>query len=164
MRFIPRFTLLLLCAFLAGGCVSFDVQNLSDVDTRVLIRTPDSGRGYTRLVESGEVASTFSTQGGSFTISTLPNEEYRQLVLDVREQLGTRLFEESASLSASEVAEIVQRIAQLTENLEALGREGGSCSGSVTDFGSVTGIITWNDIEQKWSVVCSVRNEDILGD
>lgn len=164
MRSVLIPLLLLLCAFFVGGCVSIDVQNVADVEVRVLIRTPDSGRGYTRLVESGQVASTFSTQGGSFTISTLPNEEYRQLVLDVREQLATRLYEERATLSPSDVAEIVQRITQLTENLELLGQEQASCSGSVTDFGSVTAIITWDDVAQKWSVVCSVRNEEILGD
>jgi hypothetical protein len=84
MRATLVLSLALLCAFLVSGCVSIDVQNVSEVDSRVLIRPPDSGRGYTRLVESGEVASTFSTQGGSFSITTLPNEEYRQLVMNIR--------------------------------------------------------------------------------
>lgn len=160
MRSVLILLLLLLCALFVGGCVAMEVQNVADVEVRVLIRTPDSGRGYTRLVESGEVAATFSTQGGSFTISTLPNEEYRQLVLDVREQLATRLYEERATLSASDVAEIVQRMTQLTENLELLVKEQASCSGSVTDFGSVTAIVAWNELDGKWTVNCAVRNDE----
>lgn len=160
MRSVLIPLLLLLCALFVGGCVGIDVQNVAEVEVRVLIRTPDSGRGYTRLVESGEVASTFSTQGGTFTISTLPNEEYRQLVLDVREQLATRLYEERATLSPSDVADIVQRITQLTENLELLGREQTSCSGSVTDFGTVTAIVSWDEANGKWSLVCAVRNDE----
>lgn len=160
MRSVLIPLLLLLCVLFVSGCVGIDVQNVADVEVRVLIRTPDSGRGYTRLVESGEVASTFSTQGGTFTISTLPNEEYRQLVLDVREQLATRLYEERATLSPSDVADIVQRITQLTENLELLGREQTSCSGSVTDFGTVTAIVSWDEANGKWSLVCAVRNDE----
>lgn len=160
MRSVLIPLLLLLCVLFVGGCVGIDVQNVAEVEVRVLIRTPDSGRGYTRLVNAGEVASTFSTQGGTFTISTLPNEEYRQLVLDVREQLATRLYEERATLSPSDVADIVQRITQLTENLELLGQEQASCSGSVTDFGTVTAIVSWDDANGKWSLTCAVRNDE----
>lgn len=160
MRATLILSLALLCAFLVSGCVSIDVQNVSEVDTRVLIRPPDSGRGYTRLVESGGIASTFSTQGGSFSITTLPNEEYRQLVMEVREQLGRRLFEEGATLTPAEVAEIVQRMAQLSENLELLGEEQTSCSGSVTDFGSVTAVLSWDESAGKWVLTCAVRNDE----
>ena len=160
MRATLVLSLALLCSFWVSGCVSIDVQNMSEVDTRVLIRPPDSGRGYTRLVEAGGIASTFSTQGGGFTITSLPNEEYRQLILDVREQLGTRLFEESATLTPAGVAELVQRMAQLTENLELLGEEQASCSGSVTDFGSVTAVLSWNEAAGKWALACAVRNDE----
>lgn len=161
MRATFALSFALLWSFLLSACVSIDVQNASEVDTRVLIRPPDSGRGYTRLVESGGVASTFSTQGGGFTITTLPNEEYRQLVMRVREQLGTRLFEESATLTPSDVAEIVQRMSELTENLESLGKEQASCSGSVTDFGSVTAVLSWDAAAGKWALACAARNDEV---
>lgn len=82
----------------------------------------------------------------------------------MREQIGQRLFEEAAALTGAEVAQLVERMTQLTENLEALGREGASCGGSVTDFGSVTGVLSWDDVAQKWVLTCSVQNEDLLGD
>lgn len=141
-------------ALALGGCSFVEVQNISDVEVRVVVRTPDSGRGYTRLIESGAIDSFFSAHGGRYTIQTLPNEEYRQLVLDVREQIATRLFEERDTLSPSDVAELVSRMEQLTENLELLVQEQGSCSGNVPDFETVLAVVNWNEFDGRWVVSC----------
>ncbi len=146
--------ILALVGLALSGCSVVEVLNLSEVSVRVLVTMPDSSGGHTRLVGSGETAEMFSSHGGAYTVTTLPNEEYRQLVLDVRDQLSRRLFEERASLSAAEVAELVQRITPLEAAVAGLAGEQGSCGNTVPDFGAATVTVVWDEIDGRWSLSC----------
>ncbi|MBP7963282.1 MAG: hypothetical protein KBG20_14030 [Caldilineaceae bacterium] len=152
--------LLLAGILLLGGCVNIAVLNITNAESRVLIKTPDNRTGYTKVVGAGESIDTYSSHGGRYTLSTLPNEAYRRLLLDLQEQLADSLFTEAATLSPSDVTQIVQRIGELNDALNALSREGASCTGSVPDFSSVTAVLDWDESAGAWSLVCSVSTSD----
>jgi hypothetical protein len=152
--------LLLAGILLLGGCVNIAVLNITNVESRVLIKTPDSGTGYTKLVEPGNSVDTYSSHGGRYSISTLPSEEYRRLVLSVQEQLSARLFTEAATLSARDVAQIVQQISELNDSLDSLAREGATCTGTAPDFSSVTAVLGWDESANVWTLDCSVTASD----
>ncbi len=137
-----------------SGCTFVEVQNLSDLNARVLVRTPDSGSGYTRLVGSGEVASVFSGYGGRYTVTTLPNEAYRNLLIDLQAEISRRLFEERATLSGAEVARLVTRIQEISTLLDDLAQKGASCAGNVPDFESALVVLVWDEQANNWEMTC----------
>jgi hypothetical protein len=161
MRTRPVIALLLLAgALLLSGCVNFKVLNLSEVSVRVLIDTPDSQTGTTKLVAAGGIGDTFSTHGGGFRISILPDEEYRSLLLEVQEQINQRLFTEGGTLSSSDVADLVSRISQIDQALADLARPYPVCTGSAPDWSTVDAFVNYDSTAGTFTIDCSVTVSD----
>ncbi len=157
MRFRPVIALILLAGvLLLGGCVNIDILNLSDSTIRVLIRTPDSGTGTTRLIPPAGSGGTFSTHGGGYRISVLPNEEYQQLLLSLQQQITTRLFEEGGSLSSGDVAQLMSRLNEIDGMLDDLARPQPFCAGTAPDWSTVTGILNYDFAAQQYTIDCSL--------
>ena len=83
-QILPHITLLLLLT----GCVDFAVVNISELDVRVSIQTPDSSGAYTRFIRAGDSASSFSSYGGGYTVSTLPDSECTRVCFLAFEAFG----------------------------------------------------------------------------
>jgi hypothetical protein len=146
-------------AFLAlflSGCSFVRIQNVSDVQVRVLVRVPDSRKGYTRQIPPGYVVDVFTSQGGRYTINTLPNERYREFLLNLQTEVSRRLFDERHTLSGADVTRLVARLNEANAELEKLeqGTSEGSCSGYVPDFDTVVATIVWDLTSSKWSLAC----------
>ena len=145
---------LLIALILLTGCLDINIINLAEIDVRVRIQTPDGGN-YTKVVKAGGTASSFSEHGGAFTISTLPNEAYIQLLKSLREEISLRLFTETSTLSAEDVKTLVARLNEINQALDSL-KDDASCSGSAPDFSTVSAFISWDEQAEKWRVECSV--------
>ena len=142
------------------GCVTVEVFNLSELNARVLIRLPDTPGGYTRHIRPGSSTSTFSNHGGAVTIQTLPDEQFRQLLGDLRTEINRKLFEEGESLSAEDVARLVSRLEEIDDLVEQMADDGTSCSVNAPDFSSVTAILNWDSANGKWALSCSVATDE----
>jgi hypothetical protein len=140
--------------------VTVNVVNATDVNARVRITLPDTPNGYTRLVRAGESTSTFSQYGGTVTITVIPDEEYRQLLVDLRNEISRRLFQERQALSASDVSNLSSRLNEVDQLLKDLGRQGANCSVKTSDFATVTAVLTWDTSISNWNLSCSVQNEE----
>lgn len=157
MRFRPIVALILLAgALLLSGCVTFDLINLSELNIRVMVHTPDSSRGVTKFLRPAGVDGTFSEFGGSYRIAILPDEEYRQLLLDLQSQITTRLFEEGAALSASDVANLTARVSEIDRALEDLARPLPFCAGQAPDWSNVQAIVNYNTTINDYVIECTV--------
>ena len=159
---IKRFPLilgLLLSVLLLSACVDFNISNVSEINARVLIQTPDGGN-HSKVVESGGYASSFSGHGGNYTISVVPDEQYLQLLRQLREQITQRLFEERGTLSAENVARLVQNLQDIETQIEKEAERGASCSGAAPDFSTVSAIITWSEAYYG-DIVVSVYGDSI---
>lgn len=143
-----------------SGCVNVDVINVSEINARVLIGLPDAPGGYTRYIRAGQSTSTFSNHGGVVTIRTLPDEEYRRLLDNLRTEISRRLFEERESLSAEDVARLVRQLEDIDSQVEQLADDGTSCSVNAPDFSSVTAVLSWDTANGKWSLSCSVATDE----
>ena len=144
---------------LLSGCISFEIVNVSEVDIRVMIRTPDSSGAYTRHIAPGGSASSFSSHGGGYSITALPNAEYEQSLKTIQAEISRRLFEERATLTASDVAYLVQILEDIDRNLDQWGDDAGSCSGTAPDFSAVTALIAWSVEQEKWEISCNVASD-----
>lgn len=152
---MKRFQLaFLLLPLLLSGCTFVRVINLSDLNARVQVYTPDSGSGYTRLVRAAGSVDVFAGHGGGYRVVMLPDEEYRALLDDIRTQITERLFTEGASLSAEDVRNLVQRLEAVDQALADLQEVGGSCRGQVPDFETAIAIVNWNAEANNWSLEC----------
>ena len=152
---IRWFGIVVLFGIILSGCSFIRVQNVSEANVRVLVRTPDSNRGYTRVVTSGSVIDVFSSHGGRYTITTLPNEQYRALLNDLQQQVSERLFTEGKTLSAADVARLVERLNDIDHLLATLGDADTSCSGNVGDFDTAVAVVVWDETQQQWALTCS---------
>ena len=84
------FIVLLLLAL--SACSEIQLQNVSEFRVRVLVRTPDNSQGYTRFLGPGTVNSVISGHGGRYSVTTLPDAQYEQLLNDIRDQITIRPF------------------------------------------------------------------------
>ena len=66
-----------LTALLLSGCSFVRIQNVSDTTVYVNVNVPDSGKAYTRIVGSGQIVDVFSSHGGRYTVTIMPNERLR---------------------------------------------------------------------------------------
>ena len=144
----------------ASGCVTFDVINLAETNARVLLQIPDQQNGVTRSIPPAGSTSTFSTHGGSFSVRTLPDEQYRQLLNDLEAEISRRLWDERETLTAEDVARLVRRLEDVNSQLERLSEIGASCSGTAPDFAAVTIILSWDLQQQNWYLECSVATDE----
>lgn len=155
-----RAMLLLALLLLTASCVTVEVFNLADSSATVSISLPDAPNGYTRVIQSGYRTETFSNYGGRVTIQTRPSEEWIQLLTSLQQQITQRLFEERATLSASDVALLVERLSQIDTALQSAGQGHTSCTVNAPDFSSVTAVVNWDSATQQWVLDCSVAVSD----
>ena len=149
------FSFVILCALALSSCSEVYVTNLTELNVRVSVNTPDSGSPSTRLVRPVEIESVFSSNGGRYSVTVLPDENYRELLEGLQRDISRKLFDEGATLSAADVSQLTQRMNEIDQALEALqGQAGASCSGFVPDFESVTVYVTWNAAASQFILEC----------
>jgi hypothetical protein len=154
-RFAKKILHALVFIFLLSGCSFVRVQNVSDTNVRVLVNVPDSNAGISRNVRPGSVVDAFSSHGGRYSVTILPNERYREFLLDLRTEIGRRLFEERAELTGDEVGRLVARLNEVNVFLKELAEPGASCSGSLPDFDTSVVIIVFDISLAKYVLSCS---------
>lgn len=141
-------------AALLAGCSFVAVQNVSEATAVVRVIVPDNGYGYTRKVRSGDMVEVFTGHGGRYTVTVLPDEDYRNLLTGLRAEISRRLFRERDALSADDVRNLVQRLRDVDEALADLARPGASCGGTVSDFESVVATVSYDAANGRFSVSC----------
>ncbi len=146
---------LLLVVLALSGCSFIRIQNISDARLRVLVRVPDNRKGYTRSIQPGQIVDVFSGQGGRYSVTTLPDEQYRQLLIELRAEVSRRLFVDRQNLSADDVALLTSRLNDADSELERLNSgDSAFCAGFVPEFETVVVTAAWDLYEQNWSLVC----------
>ncbi len=145
---------LVLASLLLAGCTFVEIANLSELEAHVLVTLPDSAGASTRIIRPGGTTSLYASYGGRYTITAIPSEDYRQLLIDVQAQVAQRIFEERASLTGEEITSLIQRIAEIERLLEDLKDETASCSGSVPDFETVVVTLDYLSENKRWSLNC----------
>ncbi len=145
---------LLLSALLLAGCTFVQVQNISDLNATVAIRVPDSPGAYTRQVGPGNSVEVFSNYGGQYSITVVPSERYRQTLLSLRDQITQKLFEERATLTAAEVAQLIENLGRINQLVEEMAQPGASCGGNVPDFETAVAILSWDSLDSTWTLTC----------
>jgi hypothetical protein len=141
-------------ALLLSGCSFVNVQNVSDSNVTVQIQVPDSGVTYTRQIRSFEIAEVFSSQGGPYAVAMLPDEEYRQLLVSLQQEISQRLFNEGDVLTAPEIAQLVEKMSSIDQLLEELAQPMPSCSGNLPDYETVVVTITYDAASNDWNLTC----------
>ena len=139
------------------SCVNFVVNNYTESRVRVRIQTPDGG-SYTKMINDGGAVESFSEHGGSYTITILPDERYKEMLHSLREEVSHRIFTQGANVFAQDVKRLSETLEAINEQLEALSSPA-ACSGTAPDFSSVTAVITRDFDTQEFDVACSVTTE-----
>jgi hypothetical protein len=149
---------LFFCCLLVTSCSFVQVQNLSEINARVLIQTPDGG-SYTKKIESGRVEETFSSHGGSYTVAILADQEYIALLRELRDAITFRLFEEGATLTTDEVSQLVARLDDIENAVEEARDNRASCSGTLPDFETAISSISTGE-GGRFTVSCSSGSQE----
>jgi len=152
--------MLLLTACILGvlflsGCSEVYVTNLSELNVRVSVVTPDTGKPSTRLIRPAGTTSIFSSNGGRYRVTILPDEEYRKLLDELKQEISRKLFHEGATLTSAEVKQLTQRLNDIDQIIgDIQDNYGASCSGYVPDYDSVTAFVSWDSGANKFVVQC----------
>ena len=138
-----------------GGCSFVHVQNISEMPVYVLVKVPDSSKAYTRVVQPVGISEVFSGHGGRYTVTLLPNEDFVNLLQDLRGQISERLFTEGATLTSEEVAMLVNRLNDIDAALQShLNSPSVSCSGNVPDYESAVVTVTYDQSLDRLTLDC----------
>jgi hypothetical protein len=156
MEKIKRLNLILLIfmGLFIVGCSFVEVVNTSELSARVNVAVPDSGGGTTEYIKPGGTMDVFSTTGGRYTVQVLPDEKYRQLLLDLQNEITKKLFDERDTLTGNDVTRLVNQLNDIDDQLERLAEEGTSCQGTVPDYETVVVIMSWDQANSNWSLSC----------
>ena len=155
---LTRLVLILAAAFILSGCSFISLQNVADTTATISVRTPDSGKAYTRTIRSRDSVDVFSSYGGRYTVTTIPSERYRQLLSTLQQAITTRLFEEAATLTAEGVSVLTNNLNQIDRMIEGLDEPGATCSGNVADFDTSVVIISYDNNTGLWNLSCGSTN------
>lgn len=140
---------------LLGGCTFVQVQNVTELNVRVAVRVPDSSSTYTLMVSPVGIGEVFSSHGGPYSVTILPDEEYIQLLESIQNQITEKLFTEGATLSAEEVATLTRRINDIDAFLEEAKSVNASCRGRVPDFETAVVTVSIEPATNSWVLECS---------
>jgi hypothetical protein len=156
MKITPFRMLILMAlgAFFLSGCSFVNIQNVSDINATVQVRVPDNATAYTRQISSFQIAEIFSSQGGPYTVTMLPDEQYRQLLSRLQADISQKLFSEGANLTSQQVAQLVENLNSLDRILEDLAAPMPSCSGHLPDFETVVVTISYDTEANNWFLGC----------
>jgi len=145
--------IILLSLFLSS-CTFIRIQNVSAGEATVTVKTPDSGKAYTRTVSSGGIVDVFSSHGGRYIITTIPSEQYKEILFQLEKQITERLFNEAATLSVEEVRQLTENLNHVLTLIEQLSNPGASCSGYVSDFNTAVVTISFDNFNNVWILEC----------
>jgi hypothetical protein len=147
------FTVLLLTLFLSS-CSFVRIQNVSDALITVSVRVPDNGKAYVRHIRAGQIVDVFSSHGGGYTITMMAGEQYVSSLNNLRAIIERRLFEERQTLTAEEIARLVENLNQIEKLIEDTKKPGASCSGYLPDYETVVAVVSYDDFNAEWIVNC----------
>lgn len=145
--------IIMLSLFLSS-CTFIRIQNVSAGEVTVTVKTPDSGKAYTRIVRSGGIVDVFSSHGGRYIITTIPSEQYKDILFQLEKDITDRLFNEAATLSAEEVRLLTENLNHVMVLIEQLSDPGASCSGYVSDFNTAVVTISFDNFNNMWILEC----------
>ena len=147
--------LFVLGAFFFTGCTYVQVYNLTERTVTVAIRVPDSANTYTKGIRPAQIDDVFSAHGGRYSVTVLPDEEYRALLQNIRDSILARMMNEGATLSAAEVQTLTQRLSDIDQALVDIENEAGaSCSGSVDDFETAIVTVAYDPVKNTYVINC----------
>ena len=147
------FAILVLALFLSS-CSFVRIQNVAATTATVSVRVPDSGKAYVRTIRSGAIVDVFSSHGGGYTITMIASERYLDTLNRLRSQIETRLFAERQTLTAEQVAQLVQNLNHIEQLLEDTKLPGASCRGYVPDFDTAVAVVSFDDFNSMWELSC----------
>jgi hypothetical protein len=145
--------LLIICIFLIG-CSFVEVVNTSELSARVSVTVPDAGGSTTEYIKPGGTMDVFSSTGGRYTVQVLPDEKYRQLLLDLQNEISNKLFTEGKTLTGNDVTRLVNQLNDIDDQLEKLAEEGASCQGTVPEYETVVVVLSWDLDSNNWVLSC----------
>ena len=131
------------------------IQNVSESQITVSVKVPDSGKSYTRNIGAGNLVDVFSANGGRYSVTMIPSESYRETLTNLRQLISTRLFQEGATLSAEEVAQLVQNLNEIDQLITELEDPMASCSGYLPDFDTVVVVVVYDPVANNYAITCS---------
>ena len=149
------FFILVLSGIILSGCSFVRIQNVSDASVRVRVRVPDSGTSYSRHIRPGRVEEFFSSHGGRYSVELVPTESYIDSLNSLQEIITQRLFTEGQTLSAAEVARLVENLNQIDQLLAEAAEPGASCSGNVPDFDTSVVVVIYDPMAASYQLSCS---------
>lgn len=147
--------IVLIVAFILSGCSFVRIQNISELSITVSVSVPDSGSTYTRNIGAGNIVDVFSANGGRYSVSMIPSESYRSMLETIQQEISIRLFEERDTLSADQVAQLVQNLNYVDQSIQQLAEPMPSCSGYLPDFDTVVVVISFDRLAQEYTLSCS---------
>ena len=150
---------LLISIVFLSGCSFIRIQNLADAPITVSVNVPDSGTSSTRYIQSGSIVDVFSANGGRYSITMLPGERYKATLENLRNIISKRLFEERETLSAEEVARLVENLHQIDQLIDDLAKPMPSCSGYLPDFETVVAVVSFDSFNGEYVLSCGSGSE-----
>jgi hypothetical protein len=147
------FTILLLASFLSS-CSFIRIQNVATGDATVSVNVPDSGKAYVRNVPSGAIVDVFSSHSGGYSVTMIASEQYIDLLEGLRSDIETKLFTEGQTLTAEEVARLVDHLNQIDQLLEQTNMPWESCHGYVPEYDTAIVTISNDFATDTWILEC----------
>jgi len=149
-------TAFLLCVLFLSGCSEIYITNLSDFNVRVSVNTPDAGSPSIRNLRPAATVSVFSSNGGRYVVTILPDENFRKFLDELKQEISQKLMKEGAALTVEEVQRLTQRLNDIDLMVKEMQDDyGASCSGYVPDYESVTALVSWDQTLSKFTLSCS---------
>lgn len=152
-------TFLLIALFFSviilSGCSFVRVQNVSESEITVSVNVPDSGKSYTRNIEAGNIVDVFSANGGRYSVTMLPSERYRESLMNLQQLISARLFQDGATLTSAEVAQLVENMNSIDQLIAELENPMASCSGYVPDFETAVVTVIYDGSGSDYAMECS---------
>lgn len=155
IAYLRKFSIILLFSLIFTGCTFVRIQNVTEIRARVVVVVPDSANSSTRLVKPGGIVDVFSTHGGRYRVSIIPDAEYVQFMENLRTEISNRLFNQGATLTANEVANLTGRLNEIDEMIKRETNISAACSGSVPDFETAVVIVSFDEARSSWVVSCN---------
>ena len=153
-----RMLALILLGLALAGCTELEVFNASEQAVRVQVHLPDRARAYYEYIPPNFTDFFISGSGGAYSVRVVPDEAYRQRLLELRDKwqiyLVTGSFEPGATVSDSQRRQIVDDLTRWEEELNRLSEQTAFCSGYLPEYESVTVVVTYVESEQRWSLSC----------
>lgn len=147
---------LCLVALAAVGCSAVEVVNMSDTTVVVQVTVPDRSGSVTRSIPAREASLFTSEHGGTYSVGTLPDRNYLELLQRLRSEISGRLFLEGASLSAADATRLQLQIIDIDREIkqEQSNSRGGFCRGRLPDWESARAVIAFDEAARRYRVDC----------